>query len=66
MELALRGFALDGRAHVEPDRLELARQLLDLIVVEIVLQREGLEVGRLDEAALLRILDEGARALALE
>jgi len=32
----------------------------------VVLQREGLEVGRLDEAAFLGILDEGARALALE
>ena len=49
-----------------PDRLELARQLLDLVVVEIVLQREGLEIGRLDEPPLLGVLDEGARAFALE
>ena len=56
----------DRRTDVEPDRLELARQLLDLVVVEVVLEREGLEVGRLDEAALLGALDEGARAVALE
>ena len=44
---------------LEPLRLELARELLGLLVVELVLDREGLELGRLDEAALLRALDEG-------
>src|SRR4051794_36613206 len=56
----------DGRSHVDPDGLELTRDLLGLVVVEIVLERERLEVRQLDESALLGTLDEGARALGLE
>src|SRR5205085_8763846 len=43
---------------LEPDALEFARQLLDLVLVQVVLERERLEGGLLDEAALLRTLDE--------
>jgi hypothetical protein len=53
-------------ANLEPDRLELARELLDLFLTEIVLDCERLELDRLDVAALLTLLDEGARLLALQ
>ena len=53
-------------AHLEADRLELARQLLDLVVGEIVLERERLELRLLDVAALLRRLDDRAAAFALK
>ena len=43
----------DVSRDLEPDPLELARQLLDVEVGELVLQRERLELGGLDEAALL-------------
>ena len=55
-----------GLADLEPDALELARQLLDFLVVELVLERERLELGRLDEAALLGALDDGADLIRLE
>ena len=47
-------------------RLELAGQLLDVGLVEVVLERECLELGRLDVAALLGGLDEGAGPFGLE
>ena len=51
---------LGGRlAHLEPDALELAGQLLDLALVEVVLERERLELGRLEISTLLGTLDEG-------
>jgi hypothetical protein len=55
-----------GLADVEPDRLELARQLLDLVLCEVVLEREGLELGLLDEAALLRGFHDRPSAFALQ
>jgi hypothetical protein len=51
---------------VEADCLELARQLLDLVVGEVVFQSEGLELRLLDEAALLGGLDDRPATLALE
>jgi len=48
-----------GRSDLQADALELARDLLDLLIVQVVLERERLELGRLDIAALLRALDEG-------
>jgi hypothetical protein len=54
------------RADLETDALELARHLLDLDLAEIVLEDERLEVGRLDEAALLRTLDERARVVCVK
>jgi hypothetical protein len=56
----------DGRADLEADPLELARELLDLFLVEIELERERLELGRLDVATLLRTLDEGASLVGFE
>jgi hypothetical protein len=53
-------------ADLEADGLELTRELLHVCVVEVVLEREGLELGRLDVATLLGGLDEGAGALGLE
>src|SRR3954454_25067894 len=52
-------FGLGGRLpHLEPDALELAGQLLDLVRVEVVLERERLELGGLEIAPLLGALDE--------
>ena len=53
-------------AHLEPDPLELARELLDVRVGELVLDRERLQLGRLDQAALLPRLEHRLRAFALE
>ena len=47
-------------------RLELARDLLGLLVVQLVLERERLELGRLDAAALLRALDQRLDLVGLE
>src|SRR5581483_7676831 len=55
-----------GRADLEPDALELARQVLDLLVGQVELEREGLQLGRLEIAALLGTLDESARLVGLE
>jgi len=51
---------------IEPDRLELTGQLLDLLVGQVVLDGKSLELRRLDEAALLRPLDERSNLLGLE
>jgi hypothetical protein len=53
-------------ADLEPDRLELAGQLLHLLFSEVVLERERLELGRLDEPALLGALDQQARLIAFK
>src|SRR5262245_29886993 len=53
-------------ADLEPDRLELAGQGLDLFVGEIVLEREHLELGREHVPALLGALEEDASLLALK
>ena len=55
-----------GRADLEADPLQLARELLDLFLVQVELERERLELGRLDVAALLRTLDEGASLVGFE
>jgi hypothetical protein len=55
-----------GRADLEPDPLELVRQLLDLLVVQIELDGERLQLGGLQVAAFLRALDECARLVGLE
>ncbi len=52
------GFASSSARDVEADRLELARQLLDVTVVEVVLERESLDLGRLDVATLFGGFDE--------
>jgi hypothetical protein len=57
---------LGGLADLEPDRLELARQLLDLLFTEVVLEGERLELGRLEVAALLRAFDQRARLIAFQ
>jgi hypothetical protein len=65
--LLLLRLALRGRlADLETDPLELARQFLDLLLVEVELERERLELRRLDVAALLGALDEGARLVGLQ
>jgi hypothetical protein len=53
-------------ADLEPGPLELARQLLDFLVVELQLGRKGLELGGIDETTLLRPLDDGADLVRLE
>ena len=70
VDLRLRGLLLllvgERRPDVQADRLQLARQLLDLVVGEVVLEHERLEVDELDVPALLGVLDERAGAVALE
>ncbi len=51
---------------LEADGLELARELLDVRLAEIVLDDERLELDRLDVAALLALLDERASLLAFK
>ena len=63
--LLLRGGGL-RRPDLEPDRLELARERLGLLVGQLVLERECLELGRLDVAALLGALDQRLDLLGLE
>jgi hypothetical protein len=53
-------------AHLEAGGLELALQGLDLVVCEVVLEREGLELRGHKVAALLRTLEQGAGRLGLE
>jgi hypothetical protein len=53
-------------ADLEPGALELARELLDLVVVQLELGREGVELDLVDEAALLGALDDGADLFRLE
>jgi hypothetical protein len=55
-----------GRADLDPDPLELGRQLLDLLLGQVQLDREGLELGGLEIPALLGRLDESARLVGLE
>jgi hypothetical protein len=50
---------LCGRlAHLEPDALELAGQLLDFVLVELVLEGERLELGSFEVTTLFSALDE--------
>src|SRR3954470_4350415 len=60
------GRLFGGLAHLEAVGLELTRQQLDLVVGEVVLERERLELGRQDEAALLRSFEQHARGLGLQ
>ena len=56
----LLGLLLDGlgRANLEPDSLELPGQFLDVLVVELVLELKGLELGGLEVPTLLSSFDE--------
>src|SRR5205085_1162609 len=61
------GVGLLGRlADLEPDRLELTLKLLGVFLAEVVLQRERLDLRRLDEAALFSALHECAGMLGFE
>ena len=53
-------------ADLEPDRLELTLKLLGVFLAEVVLQRERLNLRRLDEAALFSALHECAGMLGFE
>src|SRR5688500_13295413 len=55
-----------GSADLEPDRLELVRHLGHLVVAEIELERKRLELGGLNEAALLGALDQVATCLGVK
>ena len=56
----------DGRADLEADPLELAGELLDLLLVQVELERERLQLRRLEVAAFLRALDERASLVGFE
>src|SRR5206468_11459986 len=65
--LRLRVLLLDDRlTDLEPDALELLDHGRRAGLVQVVLDHEGLELGRFDPAALLARLDQGAGALGLE
>jgi hypothetical protein len=66
LDLLLLGLGGGRLSDLEPDALELAGDLLDLDLREVVLEREGLEVRGRDEAALLGALDERACLLGVE
>jgi hypothetical protein len=48
-------------AHVDAARLQLAAQLVELAVRQLVLARERLQLALLDLTALLDLLDERVR-----
>ena len=51
---------------LEADPLELAGHLLDVVVVQLVLEGERLELGRLEVATLLGTLHEMTRLVAFK
>jgi len=53
-------------ADLEPDALELAGELVDLVLVQLELEGERLQLGGLDIAALFRAGDDRPRLLSLE
>ena len=57
---------LGGAAQLDAACLELAAELLDLVLVELVLERQRLELGFLDRAALLGVLDEDGERMTVE
>ncbi len=57
---------LHRRTDLEPHRLELALDLLELVVRELVLGLEHLELRGVHPAALLGALDQGAELVRLE
>jgi len=55
---------LRGRlSHLEAGGLELTGQLFDLVIGEVVLEREGLELSGENEAALFGAFQQRARGL---
>src|SRR3954452_93268 len=61
-----RSASARGSPVLEPDRPELAGQLVDLVLVQLELEGERLQLGRLDIAALFGAGDDRARLLSLE
>ena len=55
-----------GHPDLEAHRLELAGDLLHLLVCKLLLGREQLELGGLDPTALLGAFDDAAQLLGLE
>jgi hypothetical protein len=60
------GGAGNGRTDLEAGALELARQLLGFLLVEVLLGGKRLDRGRIDVAALLRPFDDRADLIRLE
>src|SRR6266545_4102347 len=58
--LDLLGRFVDGRTDLEPDRLQLVRELGDFVIAEVKLERERLELCRLDVAALFSAFNQGS------
>ena len=55
-----------GLADLEADALQLARQILDLLFVQLMLERERLELCCLEVAPLFGALDDQARLVRLK
>src|SRR4029079_1715660 len=51
---------------LQADALELRGEILDVLVVEVQLDTEGFQLGRIEVAALLRALDHRPRLVSLE
>jgi hypothetical protein len=68
LALGIRGCGSSGcgRHDLDPDLLELGRQLFDLFVVQVELDGECLELRRVEIAALLRALHHHAGLIRLE
>ncbi len=70
VDLVLRlgddGSGRDRLADLEPRALELPRQLLDFLLIELLLDGERRDRGGIDVAALLRALDDGPDLIRLE
>ena len=61
----LLGLLRPGFAHLEPDPLQLAGEILDIGVGELVLDHERLQLSRFDPAPLLPRLEHRLRRFAL-
>jgi hypothetical protein len=55
----LQHLGRDGRDDLDVARLELSAQRRELLVLEVVLDRERLECALLDRAALLSLFEQG-------
>src|SRR6266508_169160 len=54
------GRFVDGWSDLEPDRLQLVRELGHFVVAEVKLERERLELSRLNVAALFSAFNQGS------
>ena len=66
VDVSVQVSSADVSAQLDAACLELAAELLDLVLVELVLDCERLQLGFLDRAALLGVLDEDGERMTVE